>query len=355
MKDIDATKQVEFIAYLQRLLVEGDFVATYKFALLHALADICIEKSHYTRPHEILNAASNISHQADGIISIDEIVEKFIELYWQHSLPFSATDAEPFLLLQNSGKQSALINNLSAFRSQGVRNLSQLKAHRGWSNLCRETRQTLKEGPLWRLQLLAGNLECFYYPHDKSKQYLQLNPGIAFCFRRFHDLVVSLARSHWTQKVCDFASNQNVIGGQGNLSDFLFGCDRKAIIQARPLLLQIQHGNCFYCQQPLKEQGEVDHFIPWARYPSDLGHNFVLTHSKCNNAKGDHLAAEKHKDRWFEQNIIKHEKIITSELANYFVCEGQRSEAIATWAYQLATQNSSPLWLKGKVFEALLV
>lgn len=355
LKEVDATKQVEFIAYLQRLLVEGDFVATYKFALLHALADICIEKAHYTSPNSGPNTSSNISHEAESIITIDEIVEKFIELYWQHSLPFSATDAEPFLLLQNSGKQSALINNLSAFRSQGVRNLSQLKAHSGWSKLCSETRKTLKEGPLWRLQLLAGNPECFYYPHDKSKKYIQLNSGIAFCFRRFHDLVVSLARSHWTQKVCDFASNQNVIGGQGNLSDFLFGSDRKAIIQARPLLLQIQHGNCFYCQQALKEQGEVDHFIPWARYPSDLGHNFVLAHSKCNNAKRDHLAAEQHKDRWFEQNIIKHEKIITSELNSYFVCESQRSEAIATWAYQLAAQNRSPLWLKGKEFKALLV
>ncbi|MCJ8305404.1 MAG: hypothetical protein MJH13_22195, partial [Shewanella sp.] len=89
------------------------------------------------------NLSSNISHEADGIITIDEIDEKFIELYWQHSLPFSATDAEPFLLLQNSGKQSALINNLSAFRSQGVRNLSQLKAHSGWSKLCSETRKTL--------------------------------------------------------------------------------------------------------------------------------------------------------------------------------------------------------------------
>ncbi|MCU8029521.1 hypothetical protein L5M51_07085 [Shewanella sp. SM73] len=41
---IDARRQVEFISYLQRLLVEGDFVATYKFALLHAIADICIER-----------------------------------------------------------------------------------------------------------------------------------------------------------------------------------------------------------------------------------------------------------------------------------------------------------------------
>ena len=353
---VDANFQVEFIAYLQRLLVEGDFVATYKFALLHALADICIE-----RPPFLNNEPQS------GIIAIDELVEKFIELYWQHSLPYSGAAAKAvstngidsgdtqFVLLQNAGKQSALIKNLAEYRSQGVRTLAQLKMHPDWNKLVTKTRSTFKEGPLWRLQLLAGSEECFYYPHDKSKKHILLNPGIAFCFRRFHDLVVSLARSNWTQKVCDFPSNHAVIGGQGNLSEFLFGSDRNSIIKARPVLHDIQKGRCFYCNKPLKdsdkEKGEVDHFIPWARYPNDLGHNFVLAHSKCNNAKSDHLAAEQHKDRWFEQNIIQNKKTITTELGSYFVCESGRSEAIATWAYQLAVQNQSPLWLKGKSFD----
>jgi hypothetical protein len=35
----------------------------------------------------------------------------------------------------------------------------------------------------------------------------------------------------------------------------------------------------------------VDHFIPWSRYPADLGHNFVLAHDRCINAKSDYLAA----------------------------------------------------------------
>jgi len=48
--------QLQFIAYFQRLLVEGDFVATYKFALLHALADVCITK-----------------RADEGVITIDEL------------------------------------------------------------------------------------------------------------------------------------------------------------------------------------------------------------------------------------------------------------------------------------------
>lgn len=74
---ISADRQLAFITYLQRILVEGDFVATYKFALLHALADICIEQM----PADSTAAAATR-------ISMDQLAGKFIELYWQHSLPF---------------------------------------------------------------------------------------------------------------------------------------------------------------------------------------------------------------------------------------------------------------------------
>ncbi|ABZ76531.1 HNH nuclease [Shewanella halifaxensis HAW-EB4] len=348
----DAQLQVDFIAYLQRLLVEGDFVATYKFALLHALADICIERPLHS------DVTANLHDALDSVITIDELVVKFIELYWQHSLPYNGENNSPFILLQNSGAQSALIQSLAVFRSQGVRTVGQLKQHADWNKLVSKTRSTFKQGPLWRLQLLAGKEECFYYQHDTSIKYIQLKPGIAFCFRRFYDLVVSLSRTHWTQKVSAFPANYAAIGGYGNLSDFLFGSDRSSIISARPVFEEIQQGKCFYCNKPLKDEGshkgEVDHFIPWARYPNDLGHNFVLAHSACNNAKRDHLAAQRHKDRWHEQNIIRNEKLITTELSKYFVCESSRSEAIAAWAYQLALQGESSLWLTGKQFESVI-
>ena len=35
--------QIQFLANLQRLLAEGLFVATYKFALLLSLADLAVE------------------------------------------------------------------------------------------------------------------------------------------------------------------------------------------------------------------------------------------------------------------------------------------------------------------------
>ena len=64
----------------------------------------------------------------------------------------------------------------------------------------------------------------------------------------------------------------------------------------------MQKGVCLYCQQPLPMRAQVDHFIPWSRYPADLGHNFVLAHRGCNNAKSDYLAAEHHLAAWAERN-----------------------------------------------------
>lgn len=39
----EPSDQVKFLTNLQRLLAEGLFTATYKYALLSALADLCVE------------------------------------------------------------------------------------------------------------------------------------------------------------------------------------------------------------------------------------------------------------------------------------------------------------------------
>jgi len=91
---------------------------------------------------------------------------------------------------------------------------------------------------------------------------------------------------------------QKVNGKQfGNLTDlgsFLFGRERGDLEAYRPILRDIQSGRCFYCRKDLRQRMEVDHFVPWSRYPMDLGHNFVLAHPSCNNAKSDHIGNRRH-------------------------------------------------------------
>jgi len=329
--------QIEFISYLQRLLQEGDFSSTYKFAFLHALADISIER--------------DTPNDGKLQISLDEIVEKLILLYWQHAKPFFPEQDQQLtggILLQNAGKQAKIIADIVKLQNSGAKNLSQAKSSPFWPQIYRNTMRTLKEGPLWRLQILSKQEECYFFPHIKNRPFIELNVGIADCFRQFHDLVVQFSRQGWIEKVSKIQENQQVIGRAGELQDFLFGTSRNSLASAAVLLRDIQKGDCFYCQKPVKGAGEVDHFIPFTKYNNDLGHNFVLAHKGCNNNKRDYLAAPKHRDNWQEQNLVINETIITKELTKYFTCDAQRSKHVADWAYNIAETNGSKYWLAAR-------
>jgi hypothetical protein len=68
--------QIEFLVKLQRLLDEGLFVASYKFALLLALADLSIEAGDDSgRPLPI---------------TTEQIAGKFIQYYWRQAAPYVA-------------------------------------------------------------------------------------------------------------------------------------------------------------------------------------------------------------------------------------------------------------------------
>jgi len=68
--------QLDFLQHVQRIFDEGEFVATYKFALLIALVELAIERGDDTgAPLEL---------------DLDSIAEKFIEQYWPHAAPCGA-------------------------------------------------------------------------------------------------------------------------------------------------------------------------------------------------------------------------------------------------------------------------
>ncbi|MER2491223.1 S24 family peptidase [Catenovulum sediminis] len=334
-------QQLNFIAYIQRMLNEGDFSATYKFALLHALADVCVES---------VDLSGN-ENQADGqlVISLETLAEKLILLYWHHATPFSSHQGEAGLLRQNTGAQSKVITVLYECQQNEIKSLRQLKNSQYWKAVFNASMETLKNGPLWRLQILAKQEECFLYPHNKKQKFITLYPGIADCFRRFYDLVVYLARNSWIQKIQAIKFNQQLIGPESQLERFLFGFDRTALNYAKPVLIEIQQNRCFYCHKPMVSGAvEVDHFIPFARYAHDLGHNFVAAHRTCNNNKRDFLAAHIHKEHWQAQNLEEHADVLQAELGNYYYCDSVKSKAVSDWAYQVAELNGAKLWLGAK-------
>src|SRR2546429_642776 len=83
------------------------------------------------------------------------------------------------------------------------------------------------------------------------------------------------ARVRFGQKI-----NANKLGNVTDLGTFRFGQERASLDAYRSILMDVQRGICLYCQKPLSKQTQVDHFIPWSRYPDDLGHNFVLAHNQ---------------------------------------------------------------------------
>ena len=160
-------------------------------------------------------------------------------------------------------------------------------------------------------------------------------PGVMFCMRRFHELVTDFVRGAWLRYVRRF--NGQVLGAPIDLDQFLFGAERATLAIYLPILSEVQEARCLYCgRQVAPGTAHIDHFIPWSRYPIDLGHNFVLAHAGCNSAKADHLAAAEHLGRWVERNRTAAAFLQERFDQGLIVHSAQRSERIARWAYSQA-------------------
>src|SRR5688500_2713577 len=84
-------EQVAFLQNVQRLLTDGLFVASYKFALLPALADLAVLKADASGDELSLDAR--------------DIAAVFVELYWRQTRPFRSPSApEGVVLRQNTGQ-----------------------------------------------------------------------------------------------------------------------------------------------------------------------------------------------------------------------------------------------------------
>lgn len=169
-----AEAQLAFLGKLQRLFAEGDFTATYKFALLVALADLAVELG--ADDGEPLELATR------------RIGERFVHLYWRQSMPYrtgcSGTDAG--VLVQNLGEQAAVLSAIVAFRAQaGVSTPQQAAAHPAYKDLITRITATVSAQPLQYLQNFGGTTDAFFYERPAPGR-VRLLPGVAYCLRRFH-------------------------------------------------------------------------------------------------------------------------------------------------------------------------
>ena len=340
-------RQLAFLAHLQRLLTEGSFVSTYKFALLLALAEVCIERG---------------DDSGDPLrVTKEDLAIQFVRIYWRQTLPYSPIGREDDLVVrplkQNTGGQAHILKVIAEARHASGGSMAALKSDRkAWQRLLNKVGDTIVAMPLWKLQKVGGETLAFLYaqPAEPGGQaFIALEGGIAFCFRRVHELVYELVTAAWIRFVRGVRDNALVLGEGHELGTFLFGSPREALAQFRPILLDLQHGSCFYCEASLKETGEVDHFIPWSRYPVNLGHNFVLAHRKCNGSKSDRLAAAIHLEHWCQRNSQYGQYLATNFQARQLPHDLQATRQIARWAYAQAEAVQARSWVTGEQLEAL--
>jgi 5-methylcytosine-specific restriction endonuclease McrA len=333
-------EQVQFLRNVQRLLAEGLFVASYKFALIHALADLAVLKGGDTG--------------AELELDTRDIAAKFVELYWRQARPLQVGGEDNGLvLLQNKGKQAAIIAQVARAQEESGGSLFRFKqtAPDHWSALVDKVDDVVRTMPLWKLQTVGEERLDFLYDNVGRGSRITLKPGAAYCLRAFYELIRDLIEGAWVQFVQRV--NAKRLGNQTDLGTFLFGQDRGSLESYRPILLDVQKGTCFYCGGTLSKQSQVDHFIPWSRYPADIGENFVLAHSGCNNDKSDHLAAENHLEAWVRRNTEHQSELRERLKAAALPCDLAATVQVARWVYVQTEKADGQVWVTKKVLKHL--
>lgn len=336
-------QQVRFLLNIQRLLEEGNFVATYKHALLMSIADSCVELG---------------DDSGDRLrLTTDQLAERVISYYWRQAVPYHSLDhTHTFAVIkQNTGRQAAILSVVRKAREEHGSSLNQLKNNLpNWTRLKRKVGHTIRIMPLWKLQTVGRQKLDFLYEADANEGHeIILKEGVCFCFRVFYGLIHELVRSSWLRFVRRIDENRTLLGEASDLSSFMFGSNRVPLEVYRPILIEYQGDSCFYCLRPLTQQIDVDHFIPWSRYPVDFGHNFVLTHKTCNNQKADRLAATEHLERWCNRNA-KYAKAMSDAFEGKGIIHNEPASCqITTWAYEQAQLSGSLVWRRDNELVAI--
>jgi hypothetical protein len=200
--------------------------------------------------------------------------------------------------------------------------------------------------PLWRLQTVGRRSIDFLYPKVGKGNRIELRGDAIYCLRRFFSLVADLTQSAWVRFMVRLPANRPILGEWADLRQFLFGAPRTMLGPFRQLLLDDQAGRCFYCDARIRGEAVVDHFVPWARYPQDLGHNLVVADVQCNGDKGDRLPAFEHLRRWSSRNVRPDltAEFVRRSLPHDIVV----TRRVASWAYGQADTVGATVWDRRK-------
>lgn len=350
-------QQATFFAKLQYLLTEGEFVSTYKYALLIALSRWAVEHS---------------DHDESLPLHVSALAEHFLALYWPQARPFRESPsgselrvAEPaphygmagdrlwdsILVQDRGGQRPRILKKILTEHELGhgqMRSLPEVRRRR----LLSAVAETIRTMPLWKLHSINGDERFrFLYRQGADNNQIQFEPGMVACLAAFAPLIEHIVRAAWLQFV--LRCNKPMLGSIAQVEDFLFPDGRSGLSAWRPILSRFQGDRCFYCDAVMRHEGDVDHFLPWARYPRDLGHNFVLAHPKCNADKSDHLASVEHLERWCRRNEESGSAMVQAFDAARLPHDWPTLRRVAGSLYRIAANANARVWHRGKEFAPL--
>jgi 5-methylcytosine-specific restriction endonuclease McrA len=333
-----AEAQLAFLAKLQRLFAEGDFTATYKFALLISLSDLAVEVG--------------ADDGAELALTNRQIAERFVQLYWRHATPYGTgrPGTQPGVLVQNIGAQAAVLTAIGAFRaSTPGTTVQQARTDPCFAALLAKVATVISAQPLNYLQNFGGVTDPFLYVRS-VRGGITLLHGVAYCLRRFYTLVQQMSRSRWVEHIKANRRNHAILGDASDLEDFLFSLSRQSLAIVGAQLRKLDGARCFYCGCGLTE-ANVDHFVPFSLYPRDQAHNLVLAHPTCNRSKSDTLAAKPHLERWLERLVTRADEL--TEIGTLAGVASDRTTAhrVAAWGYAGANATGGRAWLSASSYE----
>lgn len=351
------TGAIAFAERLLALLDEGSFTATYKYAVLLGLMDLCME-------------GVSATGLAPDVLTTRQLAEKVIQLYWPHAAPYDGLP-RPDVLRQNTTGQAEIVAAVRKFgealAADPLAPLHRARAAdpKAYERLVRHVEWKLIEMPLPRLQVMGSGEDRFVYEigwdrnirsrrdvrryqrgeADAFDNRILLKPGVAEYLVQLNGVVRPLVHRHWAARVAAINRLE-----EARLERFLFGAERTSLQQVGAALMDVEHGKCFYCGKSARAGAEVDHFIPWSRHPDDGLDNLVLADRRCNGYKRDFLAAGPHVKRWRDRMAT----VVPSLEETRWYRDERATVGVARAIYQ-RLPDGTPLWVEGKEFEGASV
>lgn len=325
-----AEDQIEFLKKIQSLFEDSFFQATYKYALLIALTDLAIE----------------YGEDSGKELFIDKklIGKRFAELYWTQIQPFPSGVSgciSGVLFHSDKNDHVKVVKDLLELSKEAKTNdflAAQKNPH--WPSTLSEVSKTVWAYPILHLQ---DDSNQFLYEHPTLRNGLVLKPGVAYCLRKFSEYIIQYARSGWIEHIKKTKRNQKILGVDNDLESFLFGSTRKQLTSVRDFLIDHQSGRCFYCNNAANSECDIDHFIPWKKYPRNLAQNLVLACPSCNRSKSDMLAAKIHLDNWLDKVLSNDARSLEINKIG-FISDRECTYKVSSWAYTNGVESHALAW-----------